>query len=207
MAETRIKIHLVDDHKIFVQGIANLLANEKNIEVIGTSYDGKSVLASFKDKMPDVLLTDISMSGMSGIELAKTVKELYPEVKVIGLSMSDKQEIIKELIDSGADGYLLKDLEKNELMRAITEVYEGKTFYSGTVAELMTKGMENKDFLTKREREIISLIAKEKSNVQIAEMLFISEHTVESHRKNIFRKTKSKSLVGLINYAHDNKLV
>jgi two-component system nitrate/nitrite response regulator NarL len=203
----RVKIFLVDDHKIFVKGVASLLSTEKDIEVLGYTYDGKSALAAFENSKPDILLTDIQMQKFSGIALTKVVKEEYPEIKVIGLSMFDKPEIIKELIEAGADGYLLKDIEKDELVKAIFEVQNGAMYYSGSVATLLLKGLSNSDLLTKREREIIGLIAKEKTNSDIATLLFISEHTVESHRKNIFRKTKAKSIVGLINYAHENKLV
>ena len=207
MPESKINIYLVDDHKIFVQGIAKLLSSEPNMHITGYAYDGKNALASFKENVPDILITDIRMTGLSGIELTRIVKEEYPEIKVIGLSMFDKPEIIKELIDAGAEGYLLKDLEKEELINAILEVRNGNIYYSGSVADVLLKTSDNKDFLTKREKEIIGLISKEKTNVEIADQLFISAHTVESHRKNIFRKTKAKSIVGLINYAHENKLI
>jgi two-component system nitrate/nitrite response regulator NarL len=203
----KIKIYLVDDHKIFVKGVATLLEFEKDIEVIGYTYDGKSALAAIETNKPDILLTDIQMQHFSGIELTKVIKEEYPEIKVIGLSMFDKPEIITELISAGAEGYLLKDIEKDELVLAIHEVLSGVMYYSSSVASLLLKSLDNKDLLTKREREIISLIVKEKTNIDIADTLFISEHTVESHRKNIFRKTKAKSIVGLINYAYENKLV
>lgn len=202
-----IHIYLVDDHKIFVKGIAALLEREQGIRVMGYTYDGKSALEALRAEKPDVLLTDIQMSGFSGIELTRIVKDELPDVKVIGLSMFDKPEVINELIAAGADGYLLKDLEKDELLKAIHEVMEGNMYYSSSAAQVLMQNVNNKDLLTKREKEIIVLIAKEKSNVEIADMLFISEHTVESHRKNIFRKTRAKSIVGLVKYAYDNKLL
>lgn len=207
MSETDVSVYLVDDHKIFVQGVAKLLASERGIKVLGYSYDAKSAMLACRLNLPDVVITDIRMDGMSGIELTHQLKEEHPEVKVIGLSMFDKPEIINDLIGVGAEGYLLKDLEREELVKAIHEVYEGNIYYSGTIARVLFKSLENKDFLTRREKEIIVLIAKEKTNAEMATQLFISEHTIESHRKNIFRKTKSKSIVGLINYAHDNKLI
>ncbi len=206
MEGLKINVYLVDDHKIFVQGIAKLLSAEPSINIIGYAYDAKSALTFFKENIPHILITDIRMTGLSGIDLTRIIKEEYPEIKVIGLSMFDKPEIIKELLDAGAEGYLLKDLEKNELVRAIHEVHDGKIYYSGSVSEVLLKTLDNKDFLTKREKEIIGLISKEKTNSEIADQLFISTHTVESHRKNIFRKTKAKTIVGLINYAHENKL-
>ena len=202
-----IHIYLVDDHKIFVKGIAALLERENGIKVMGYTYDGQSALEALRKEKPDVLLTDIQMSGFSGIELTRVVKDEFPDVKVIGLSMFDKPEVIHELIAAGADGYLLKDLEKDELLKAIHEVMGGNMYYSSSASQVLMQNVNNKDLLTKREKEIIVLIAKERSNVEIAEMLFISEHTVESHRKNIFRKTKAKSIVGLVKYAYDNKLL
>lgn len=203
----KIKLILADDHRIFVKGVASLLASEPALEILGYTYDGKSALEMARQSQPDVMLIDVQMPGLSGIELTKIVKEELPEIKIIGLSMFDKPEIVRELIDAGAEGYLLKDIEKDELVKAIHEVCNGSMFYSGSIAEVMLKTMNNKDFLTKREKEVIALIVREQTNSEIAKQLFISEHTVESHRKNIFRKTKAKSIVGLINYAHENKLV
>lgn len=207
MPDKKITIYLVDDHKIFAKGLASLLSSESDFNVLGYAYDGKSVLKFLNENEVDVLITDVQMSGMNGLELTKIVKDDFPHTKVIGLSMLDKPEIISELINSGADGYLLKDIEKKELVNAIYEVVDGNIFYSGTVAKSLFKSLENKDLLTKREKEIIKLIVAEYTNAMIADTLFISEHTVESHRKNIFRKTQAKSIVGLVKFAYENKLV
>lgn len=207
MQTTSINIFLADDHKIFVRGLASLLVTETGIRVSGYGFDGNSVLEFLKENKIDVIITDIQMPKMNGIELTRIVKEEYPETRVIGLSMFDKAEIISELISVGGDGYLLKDIEKGELLNAIHEVVSGKIFYSGTIAKVILQNISNKDLLTKREREIIKLIVAENINSMIADQLFISEHTVESHRKNIFRKTGAKSLVGLVKFAYDNNLV
>ncbi len=206
MSTPKIKIYLVDDHKIFVSGLNTLLAMENDIEVVGFSFDGASTLLFLKEHSADVLITDVHMSGMSGIELTRLVKEMYPEIKVIGLSMFDKADVIKEVIAAGGDGYLVKDIEKQELLSAIKTVAGGMTYYSGALAQATLKIMPADTLLTKREKEIIRLIVQEKTNAMIAEELFISEHTVESHRKNIFRKTMAKSLVGLVKYAYDNNI-
>jgi DNA-binding NarL/FixJ family response regulator len=147
------------------------------------------------------------MKGMNGIELSAKIKEQFPDTHVIALSMFDKKEIIRDLLDTGAEGYLLKDIEKKELLKAIAEVASGKYYYSGSVATLMMQSLTEKDLLTRREKEIIGLIVLEKTNTEIASTLFISEHTVESHRKNIFRKTGARNIVGLIKYAYENKLI
>jgi DNA-binding NarL/FixJ family response regulator len=207
MPEQKIRIFLVDDHKIFVEGIANLLSDQPDMEIIGWTYDGISALTFLKDNPADIVLTDIQMPGMTGVELANKIKEELPQIRVIALSMFDKKEIINELVSTGAEGYLLKDIEKSELLDAIRKVSLGEYFYSSSIATILMKNINEKDLLTKREKEIIKLIAEENTNAMIAEKLFISEHTVESHRKNIFRKTNAKSIVGLIKYAYENKLI
>lgn len=207
MPDKKILIYLVDDHKIFVSGIASLLSTEKEFDIAGFAYDGKTALKFLKQNQVDVLIADIQMPSMSGIELTRIVKEEFPQIKVIGLSMYDKAEIISELIISGADGYLLKDIEKYELVDAIHQVVAGNIFYSGSIARTLMQSIEGKDLLTRREKQIIKLIAEENTNAMIAGQLFISEYTVESHRKNIFRKTQAKSIVGLVKFAYENKLI
>jgi two-component system, NarL family, nitrate/nitrite response regulator NarL len=207
MERKETSIFLVDDHRIFLEGIAHLLSMQEGFKIVGYSASASEAETILKSGNVDVLITDIQMMPISGIELTRTVKNQHPEIKVLGLSMFDKPEIIHSLIDAGADGYLLKDVEIDELVDAITTVMDGKTFYSSKIADTLFKSIESKDLLTKREKEIIALIAKEKTNIEIADLLFISEYTVESHRKNIFRKTRSKSIVGLITYAYENKLI
>ncbi len=207
MSEKKISIYLVDDHKIFVKGVASLLSSENELEIAGYSYDGKTALNFLKEKEVDVFITDIQMPDMSGIELTRIIKEEYPQTKVIALSMLDKAEIISELINSGADGYLLKDIEKSELIHAIHEVIAGNIVYSGSIAKSLIQNLNKRDLLTRREKEIVKLIVLEYSNAMMADKLFISEYTIETHRKNIFRKTQSKTIVGLVKFAYENKLV
>jgi DNA-binding NarL/FixJ family response regulator len=207
MPEQKIKIFLVDDHKIFVEGVANLLSDQSDLEIAGWTYDGNSALNFLRENPVDIILTDIQMPGMTGIELTQKIKEELPQIRVIALSMFDKKEIINELITMGAEGYLLKDIEKSELLKAIRNVAAGEYYYSSSIAGILMKTISEKDLLTRREKEIIKLIVEEHTNNLIAEKLFISEHTVEAHRKNIFRKTQAKSIVGLVNYAYENKLV
>lgn len=207
MQDEPVKLYLVDDHRIFVEGVANLLSNVPGIRVAGWGNSAAEALAWLQLHEADVLVTDIEMPVTTGIELARIVKEKYPATKVIALSMFDKKEIVRELLGTGAEGYLLKDIEKKELVEAIMEVHGGAYYYSSSIAGILMKTVVAKDLLTAREKEIIKLIASEKSNKEIAELLFISEHTVEAHRKNIFRKTEAKSIVGLIKYAYENKLL
>lgn len=206
MDTNKINIYLIDDHKIFVRGVSSLINTESDLQVAGFSFDGKNILEFLNHHPIDLVITDIHLPDISGIEITRQIKETLPQIKVIGLSMFDKAEVIQELIKAGADGYLIKDIEKSELLHAIRHVMSGHLYYSGAVAEVLLQSMTNKDLLTRREREIIKLIVEEKTNMMIAEALFISEHTVESHRKNIFRKTQTKSLVGLVKYAFENKI-
>jgi two-component system nitrate/nitrite response regulator NarL len=202
-----IRLFLVDDHKIFVEGVVNILQTIPGMKVEGWRFNGADSIAFLAEIAVDVVITDIEMPGMSGIELARIIKETHPEIKVIALSMYDKREVVHDLLATGAEGYLLKDIEKSELEEAIQEVFSGNYYYSTGIAKMVMNGLSSKDLLTKREREIIKLIAAEEGNKQIADLLFISEYTVESHRKNIFRKTNSRNIVGLIKYAYENKLI
>jgi len=202
-----ITLYLADDHRIFVDGVVNILGSVPEVKVEGWAYNGADTLLFLNNHKVDIVITDIEMPGMTGIDMARTIKEIHPEIKVIALSMYDKKEVIHELLGTGAEGYLLKDIEKSELVAAILDVAAGNYYYSSSIARMMIKSMQPQDLLTRREREIIKLIAAEEGNKQIAERLFISEHTVEAHRKNIFRKTGVKSIVGLVKYAYENKLI
>src|SRR3989344_333428 len=151
----KIKVYLVDDHKIFVEGVANLLSDQSDLTIMGWTYDGNSVLQFLKENSVDLILTDIQMPGMTGIELTQKIKEAFPYIKVIALSMFDKKEIVQKLISSGAEGYLLKDIEKSELLNAIRKVASGEYYYSSSIASILMKSITEKDLLTKREKEII----------------------------------------------------
>ncbi|MBX7181628.1 MAG: response regulator transcription factor [Bacteroidia bacterium] len=212
----KIRIFLVDDHQIMIDGLKALLRFEKEIEIIGESTRPLEAVQTIQQLKPDLVITDISMPLLDGIGLTKTVKSNHPDVKVLALSMSGERVTISEMLDAGVSGYILKNTGKDELVGAIHKIIQGGMFFSDQVsAELMKaiqerqhlKQDEEKAGLTQRELEIIRLIAKEYSNLQIADALFISERTVESHRKNIFRKTETKTIVGLIKYAIEHKLV
>ncbi len=162
---------------------------------------------------PDVLITDISMPEMNGLELTRAVKEKFPQIKILALSMFGERNTISEMLEAGINSYILKNTAKQELLSAINKVAEGGMFFSDEVSDELMKPapIESKNnesvSLTPREIEIVRLIEKNYSNAQIAERLFISERTVETQRKNIFRKTNTKSVVGLIKYAIEKKLL
>jgi DNA-binding NarL/FixJ family response regulator len=208
-----IKLHIVDDHQMMIDGLRALLGDEPAFKIIGESNNGRVALAKIEQEQPDVLLTDISMPEMNGLELTQAVKDKFPNIKVIALSMFGERNTISEMLQAGISGYIVKNTGKQELIQAINKVAQGGMFFSDEVSAEMMKVIsappvkEEVITLTPREIEIVKLIAKEYSNLQIAEALFISERTVETHRKNIFRKTNTKSVVGLIKYAIEKKLL
>jgi DNA-binding NarL/FixJ family response regulator len=205
-----MRIALVDDHGIIIDGVKSILSKESELEVVYTTNQASGILEYIKQHTFDMLITDFSMPEMDGLTLIRTVKRVLPAVKIIVLSMHDEVHLAKEILKSGVDGYVLKKDTQQELLKAIQEVKAGRVYLSSDINKLLIMNLDNPDegrLLTEREREIVKLIAKEYSNKQIAEALFISERTVETHRKNIFRKTGTNSLVGLIKFAYANNLI
>ena len=211
----KIKLFILDDHQMLIDGLKALLVNEKQYDIIGEATKAKTALELIMKNLPDIVLTDINMPEMDGIQFTRALLEKHPKVKVIALSMFGEKSTISEMLDAGVSGYILKNTGKKELSDALQKVAGGGMFFSDEVAAEMMKAMsergqlkaeEIKVHLTEREKEIIKLIAKEYSNAKIGETLFISERTVETHRKNIFRKTGTKTVVGLIKYIIENKL-
>ena len=211
---TPVRLLITDDHQMFIDGIKSILRNEESIKVVAEALNGKEALKIIAENEIDVLITDINMPEMNGVELAKTVKSDYPDVKVLVLSMHNDQEIISEIIQVEADGYILKNTDKKELIEAINKVADNGTFYSNEVLTIMMQGAKREKEihdqtknLTERETEILKLIVKECSSAQIAEQLFISKNTVDTHRKNMLQKTGIKTIVGLIKFAINNNIV
>lgn len=213
-AVTRLLI--VDDHQMLIDGIKALLQEEPTFEIVAQAQNGIQALEILKSNAIDIVLTDISMPEMDGIELTQKIKQDYPDVKILALSMFSEKQMIREMVDAGVSGYILKNTGREELVGALSKIASGGIFFGDEVTNEMMRMMTDQEKselkkeivnLTFREREILKLIAKEYSNSKIAEELFISERTVETHRKNIFRKTNTKSIVGLIKYAIEHKLV
>lgn len=203
----KYSILLVDDHRIFLEGLKNLI--QEPFHVKDTANSGKEALELIKASEFDVMITDYEMPGFNGLELVKAVRVVQPETKIIVLSMHDDPSVVKELLRLGVQGYLLKNNTYKNLTEALEKVIEGKRFLSDEIAELLIHAPEEEErgILTSREIEILRLVAKEFNSRQIAEILFISERTVETHRKNILKKTGAGSLVGLIKYAYANNLI
>lgn len=208
-----IRLAIVDDHQIVLDGITSLLEGHEGFTIVALSTSPIHMLEMLKTTPVDILLTDIMMPGITGQQLAKMVKEQFPGIKILALSMSGQGDVVNEMINN-ADiaGYLLKNTGKQELTTAIKKIAAGGIYFSEQVlAELEkfsnVKKENEENHLTQREIEIVRLIEKELSNKDIADKLFISERTVETHRKNVFRKTKTNSVLGLIKYAYEHKLI
>lgn len=204
----KINILITDDHTMFLEGIVSLLENEKNISIIGKAADGKSALEIIKNSIPDIILLDISMPEMDGIEVTKVLKQKHPSVKILIVSTHSNIHMITKLIRMGVDGYLLKNAEKQELLHAIQTIQNGATYFCKEVEE---KNDENNTKiksetlqiteLSSREKEILILIAQEFTGNEIAEKTFISLNTVNTHRRNLISKLNVKNTAGLVKYA------
>lgn len=205
-----MKILLVDDHAILSDGVKSLLEKEDDLQVIGQANSAEAALEFLKQQDADLVITDLSMPGMDGLSLLNTIKRITPHTKIILLSMHDEIHLVKEILKAGVNGYVLKKDTHRELLSAIHDVKQGKIYMSSDINKILINNLNHPDevkLLTDREREIVKLIAKEYINKDIAEELFISERTVETHRKNIFKKTGTNSLVGLIKFAYANNLI
>jgi len=204
------KVLLVDDHNIVLDGLSSLLSKLDNIEIVGVATNARDGLKQLAATKAELVITDINMPGMDGLEFIKTIRTEFPPTKIIALSLHDEPHYIRNIMKYRVQGYILKNDASTELLIAVERVLSGKTFFSSKINQILMEQLNESNaekLLTDRELQIIKLIAQELSNKQIAEQLFISKRTVETHRKNIFRKTDSKNIVGLIKYAISNKLI
>ena len=211
MESKEIKILLADDHQIILDGLKSLLSTEDNITVVGEASNGKEVCDFLQLITPDIILLDIDMPVLNGIEATKKIKSEYPDVKVIILTMHNESGLIKTMINAGADGYLIKNCDQKELLEAIQKVNDGQKFFSADVTmSLMDKGTTRvSEFstdnrvtdLTSREIEILRYIAEGFSNKEIGDKLFISHRTVDTHRTNLMKKLNVNNIAGLIRFA------
>lgn len=210
----KIKILLVDDHEIFRNGLIMVLSKLKNIEVVGEASNGLEFLNLLEEhKDTEIVLIDIKMPIMNGIDATKEALSKFPNLKVIALTMFGDDEYIDNMLEAGAKGFLLKNVNKEGLSRAIKAVSENHNYFSEELLSFFTKKKKLSEkapqqiALTKREIEVLQLIAKGLSNQEIAEKLFISSRTVDGHKTNLIAKTESKNVVGLLSYALKHKLV
>jgi len=205
----RWRIMLVDDHRILLDGIKTLLSSEPDMEIVAEAGDARMAMQLLAYVQVDLLVTDFSLPDTQHTDFLKELQAKYPELPVLVLSMHDEAEIIRDVLKCGAKAYVMKSNSREELVKAMRHVMMGETYVSPEVSlKLMEANHKsNSSALTEREIEIVKLIAQEYSNKQIADLLFISERTVESHRKNIFRKAGAHSVVGVMKYALEHKLL
>lgn len=212
---TKIKILLADDHNIIIDGIKAMLIKNPEIEIIGEAKNGNEAIELANTLVPDIIIMDISMPNKSGIEATKQIKENNKSIKIIILTQHENKEYVIQLFKVGADGYLLKNSKKTELLEAIKTVYNGEK-YIGKHASLSLIAFDDSKntfeqrenvSLTKREIEIIKMIAEDLSNQEIANNLNISTRTVETHRRNLMQKLDIKSAVALVRYAIQHKII
>ena len=218
----QIRIVLADDHVIVRDGIRSLLEIEDDIVVVGEASDGYEAIEKTKALSPDILIVDIRMPNLNGIDTIKKLAEISPGTKTLVLTMHDLEEYVFRSIDSGADGYLLKDTSREEFVKAIHTIKSGSKYFSSAISnvlvnnylgtKLVTKQSKTKEVndtlgLTRRETEILKMVADGLSNKDIADKLAKSVRTVETHRFNIMKKLNVKNAAELIKVAHENNLV
>ncbi len=201
------KVFIVDDHLMVIEGIRSLLQNEESIQWMGHAMTAADCIVFLEAQQPDVLLMDINLPDQKGTVLCKLVKEKYPEIKVLGLSTYDQQSVIRSMLSNGASGYLLKNASKEELMEAITTVTSGGEYLCMEAASSLTYPRTEKPVITKRELEILHLICEGLTNPEIAEKLFISLPTANTHRKSLLKKFEAKNVATLVKMAIENGLV
>jgi DNA-binding NarL/FixJ family response regulator len=219
MSET-IRVVLADDHVFVRDGIKSLLENEANIEVVGEATDGLEALKIVDIEHPDLLILDIRMPNMTGIEVVEKLRSQNNQVKIVMLSMHESEEYVLKSIKAGADGYLLKGSSKDEFLKALNTVANGGKYFSGDISSILisqlsnsvtsleTKQIVDEDLMiTKREKEILKLLLSGKGNKEIAEALDISKRTAEVHRFNLMKKLKVKNLMELSNKASEFSLL
>lgn len=209
------KIIIADDHKMFRDGISAIIKQEPDIELVGEAGNALEIFEMLDKNLPDILLLDISLGESDGIEITKILRERYPGLKVIIISMHSESSYVINALEAGAYGYLLKDAGKIEMLNAIRAVAAGASFFGKNVSQIIrTHFSEEQEIvekqemvaLTKRETEVLKLIAAEHSNQEVADKLFISIRTVDTHRRNLLEKLKLKNNAGLVRYAIKNGL-
>ena len=213
-----INIAIADDQKLFRKGMVALLTTFENISLVFEAENGKQLIELCEQAIvkPDIILLDLSMPEMNGLEALKILKEKHPSIRVIVLTIHEAENFILTTIQAGANGYLAKNAEPEEVELAINEVYKNDFHFTLPMLEIMRKGLakklqpvalDNEDNLTPREKEVLQLICKQFSSAEIAEKLFLSSRTVEGHRNNLLAKTNSRNTAGLVLYALKNNFI
>lgn len=217
--DKNIRVLITDDHRIIREGLRSLLSLEENLEIVGEASNGAELLDMLANTPVDVVLLDISMPVLDGFETTSLIRQKYPEVKVIALSMLDDLFSVQRMIDSGAIGYVLKNTGRAELSAAIKLAVNDTPFICSAVTVAMLQKMSGQQAaetitdqaddagLSKREMEILTLIAQGYTNAEMADKLFVSKRTIETHRQNILYKTKTRNTAHLIKYAMEHRML
>lgn len=215
----KIKVFLVDDHQLVRDGIKSLLMSSDEFEITGEACDGYAFFDKIKEVLPDIVLMDISLPKISGIELTKIIKKEYSDIKVLILSMYTNEDFIFNALKAGANGYLPKNTSKKELFEALNEISKGHVYFSEQISNIILKTYVKKaqigetveknsdQLLTSREMEVLKLAAEGLSNPEIAENLCISTRTVESHKNHLMQKLELKTATDLVRFAIKNKII
>jgi DNA-binding NarL/FixJ family response regulator len=213
----KTKIVIVEDHKLFREGLKSLLSDKADLEQIGEAGDGLEAIRTVKKCRPDLLLLDLSMPKMNGISVMKEIKNQFPEIKIMALTIHESDQYVLEAFEAGADGYCLKDAGRSELMVAVDSVLQGKRYISPSISENVLEGYmtgrkklkpkTSWDTITQREREVLKLLGEGYQNKEISDMLHISVKTVEKHRANIMNKLDLHNAAALTAFAIEHGLV
>ena len=211
----KIRIVVADDHQLFREGLVNLLESDETIEVIGEAENGREAIEKVFELKPDILLTDIAMPEMNGMEATKQLKKKLPEIRIIAVSMHSDKQFVKGMLEAGTDAYLLKNCTHQQLLEAVHSVYNGKKYLSEDITELVINGYldgsnvsdDNYTELSEREKEIFLLLAEGVSTREIGEKLFISVKTVGTHKQNILEKLGLKNNSDIVKYALKKGLI
>jgi DNA-binding NarL/FixJ family response regulator len=204
-----IRVFIVDDHPMVQEGIRSLLHGEKDIELCGYAMTAASCLGFFINNSADVVLMDIELPDMNGIDLCREMKTKYPGVMVLGLSTFSQGSYVMKMMENGASGYVLKNADRKELLEAIHVVNKGKTYLSFEAGQAIRKNntVAQVPVITRREKEILAMIAEGFTNPEIAEKIFVSPSTVDSHRKNLLAKLNVKNTAALVKFAMEHQLI
>lgn len=214
----KIKVILADDHQMFLDGLSSLLTHVKDVQVLAAVNSGKEVLQTLQTTEPDLVIVDLNMPVMDGLQTTREIKMKYPHLKVMGLTMENDLQSVTGMLEAGASGYILKNTGKAELELAIRQVMKGEAYLSQSISNQLAQNLlqnfyQRKEVqnelssLTTRELEILKMIALENSNTEIADQLFISSKTVETHRKNLMKKIGVKNSLGVYKFAVKHQLL
>lgn len=211
--EDKYTVYIVDDHKMITDGLNSFFTDSEKYIIKGIYHDGTTALKAIRSFIPDILITDVKMPGKTGIELINDIKKDFPMIKILVLSMYNESYIVQDISEAGADGYILKNTGKDELFRALETIIQGKKYYGTDVLTSLLNRVSRKNEnhnnivpLTFREKDILKHLIKGKTSKQIAESLNISIFTIDTHRKNILRKTGAHNIAELIHWSINNEI-